>query len=136
MTGRQLGGGDATTRQTSGTPQGGAPRPSIEEMAAAATAGLLGAGSQPEASFEDSAKHPWQCFLWGLSDEDMIVVAPRINAALATHMDFKITEYSLSKVGSDLFLQKQLALMDEFVPRRRSAGGLLHFGVDGSHAIV
>ena len=114
MTGRHLGGGDATTRQTSGT-LGGALRPSIEEMAAAASAGLLGAARQPEALFEDAVTRPWQCFLWGLSDEDMLEVAPRINAALAVHMDYEIPEYSLNNVGSVLFLQKQLALMDEFV---------------------
>ena len=104
MTGRHLGGGDATTRQTSGT-MGGALRPSIEEMAAAASAGLLGAARQPEALFEDAVTRPWQCFLWGLSDEDMLEVAPRINAALAVHMDYEIPEYSLNTVGSVLYLQ-------------------------------
>ena len=89
----------------------------IERLAADAMVGLgpgKGAAVQPPA-FDDHARQPHECIVFGLGDQELLMATPKIIKMLCGHMNVSLPELSFQDLGAMLYKQMLLNQLNQLV---------------------
>jgi hypothetical protein len=88
----------------------------VDRLAAAAMVGL-GAGKKivVEPAWDDEARHPHECILFGLSAQELMMVAPKVIGMVCTHMNVSLPKLVVEDMGATWYLASLLDQLDQLV---------------------
>ena len=121
MTGQQVIGGGEAVPMTSGLlaqkEVQAVTSAEIERLAAAAMAGLgagKGAAAKP-ASYDDDARYPHECIVFGLNAQELMMAVPKIVSMTGAHMNVNLPELSVEGLGATMYMASLLDQLDQLV---------------------